>query len=263
MSKPYLQQGQILLIVATLAGGLALDMHTNIVGQTLLSFMVWLTLLHLMRGMERDLRFGLMSCLVIATAGEMFLSLFWGLYTYRLGNVPLFVPPGHVLLLLLGFAFADRMPDVIARAIIGCAAAYSFVAALLGIDTLGIPLFLVLFATSLLMPAQRRLYASTFMLSLALELYGTSLGNWAWAHKVPGMALVTTNPPGVSGAFYCALDALVMAVLLTAAPRLNTLAAGRSVDASSNLSLLPGFSLQEAAINLPHGDRNTDAARFP
>jgi hypothetical protein len=31
---------------------------------------------------------------VIATTGEMLLSLGWGQYTYRLGNVPMFVPPG-------------------------------------------------------------------------------------------------------------------------------------------------------------------------
>ena len=36
-----------------------------------------------------------LSCIAIATAGELFLSLVWGLYTYRLENVPMFVPPGN------------------------------------------------------------------------------------------------------------------------------------------------------------------------
>ena len=61
----------------------------------------------------------LMACLVIATAGEIVLSLGWGLYTYRLDNIPLFVPPGHVLLLLLGLSLARRMSDGAALAIIG------------------------------------------------------------------------------------------------------------------------------------------------
>jgi len=73
-------------------------------------------------------------------------------------------------------------------------------------------LLLVLTVAALGMPSQRRLYASTFVLSLALELYGTWLGNWTWAQNVPATALVTTNPPGVVGAFYCALDASVAAV---------------------------------------------------
>jgi len=61
--------------------------------------------------------------------------------------------------------------------------------------------------------AVRRLFASTFILCLGLELYGTTLGNWSWERDVPWVGLVTTNPPALAGAFYCALDALVLAVL--------------------------------------------------
>jgi len=217
---------QVSLIVATLACGLALDIGTTIVGQFVLSGAVWAVLLWLLYRVERDIRLGLMACLVIATAGELFLSLVWGLYTYRLANVPLFVPPGHVLLLLLGLSMACYLPEKAALAIIGGAGVYSLAAAAMGADTLALPLFLVLGAASLAMPQQRRLYASTFVLSLALELYGTWLGNWNWAHDVPGIALVTTNPPGVAGAFYCALDCLVAVAVLTLAPRLAAQKAG-------------------------------------
>lgn len=210
----------MVLIVATLACGLALDIGTSIVGQFALSGAVWMVLLWLLYRVERDLRFGLMACLVIATAGELFLSLVWGLYTYRLANVPLFVPPGHVLLLLLGLSMAYYLPEKAALAIIGGAGVYTLAAAAMGADTLALPLFLILAVASLAMPAQRRLYASTFVLSLGLELYGTWLGNWSWAREVPGMALVTTNPPGIAGAFYCALDCLVAVAVLALAPRL-------------------------------------------
>jgi hypothetical protein len=241
MSPSSICQKQILLIVATLAGSLAADVRTDIVGQAVLSVGVWVVLFYLLDGVERNVRFGLMACLVIATAGEIFLSLVWGLYTYRLGNIPLFVPPGHVLLLLLGLWLARHMPEAAAHAIIGCAGIYSLAAAAAGVDTLGVPLFLVLAAASLAMPTQRRLYASTFVLSLTLELYGTWLGNWTWAREVPGIALVTTNPPGAAGAFYCALDALVAAASLLALPRLSAWAArsnaGRLGVLRTNLSV--------------------------
>jgi len=198
-----------LLIVATLAAGLYVDVRTEIPGQIGLSVVVWLVLFHLLRGVTDETRRGLMACLVIATTGELALSLGWGLYTYRLGNVPMFVPPGHVLMLLLGLALARVMPQAAAYAILGCAALYSLAAGVLGVDTLGVALFLVLAVACIGMPGQRRLYASTFVLSLALELYGTWLGNWSWAREVPATTLVTTNPPGVVGAFYCALDASV------------------------------------------------------
>jgi hypothetical protein len=218
------------LIVATLAGGLAVDVRTDIVGQAVLSVGAWVLLLYLLNRMERDLRCGLMVCLLIATAGEMLLSLVWGLYTYRLGNIPLFVPPGHVLLLLLGLSLVRDMPQATAYAIIGCAAAYSLGAAAAGVDTLGIPLLLLLAVVWFIMPTQRRLYATTLVLSLALELYGTWLGNWTWARDVPGSALVTTNPPLAAGAFYCALDALVAAASLWVAPRLSARGGNRVIQ---------------------------------
>lgn len=201
-----------LLIVATLAVSLYLDVRTDVPGQAGVSAVVWLVLFYLLRGVTDETRRGLMVCLVIATTGELVLSLGWGLYTYRLGNIPLFVPPGHVLMLLLGLALARVMSQAVAYAILGCAALYSLAAGVLGVDTLGIALFLVLAVAAIGMPGQRRLYASTFVLSLLLELYGTWLGNWSWAREVPATPFVTTNPPGVVGAFYCALDALVASV---------------------------------------------------
>lgn len=204
-------RAQILLMAATLAGGLAAEVHTDMAGQSLIGAAVWLTLLYLMKNAAADERLALTACLLIATVGELFLSLVWGLYTYRLGNIPLFVPPGHVLLLLLGLALARRMTEAVALAIIASAGVYSLLAAAAGIDTFGILLFAMLATASAAMPEQRRLYASTFVLALALELWGTWLGNWSWARVVPALPLVTTNPPLTAGAFYCALDALVVA----------------------------------------------------
>ncbi|MGH8677099.1 MAG: hypothetical protein ACREUQ_01955, partial [Burkholderiales bacterium] len=213
---------------------------------------VWGVLFYLFGRVDRDERRALMACLVIATAGEMFCSLVWGLYTYRLANIPLFVPPGHALMLLLGISLARRMPEVVAHAIIGCAAVYSLGAAATGFDTLAVPLFVVLAAASLAMPRQRRLYASTFVLTLALELYGTWLGNWTWARNVPGMALVTTNPPGVAGAFYCALDALVAATSMMLARRFSTQTARPSADV---LGLLRSILLLNRARGQPAARR--------
>ena len=212
---------RILLIVATLGDGVAVDVQTDLFGQANLSAVVWAALVYLLSIVEREARSALVACLVIATIGEIFLSLVWGLYTYRLSNIPLFVPPGHVLMLLLGLSLARCMPDAAALVIITCAGIYSLAAAAAGVDTLGLPLFAVLVGASLAMPAQRRLYASTFVLALVLELYGTWLGTWTWSREVPGIMMVTTNPPISAGAFYCALDALVAATSLMLVPRLR------------------------------------------
>ena len=75
----------------------------------------------------------------------------------------------------------------------------------------------------MLISPSRKLYATMFVLSLAMELYGTWIGNWAWADRVPLLGLTMQNPPVASGAFYCVLDLLV----LTATGKLAALQVSR------------------------------------
>jgi hypothetical protein len=204
---------QVLVVIAALALGLWADVHVDLPGQLAIGAGVWLLLLALLAPLPSPARYTFLACVVIATAGELFLSLVWGLYVYRLQNVPMFVPPGHAMMLMLGLALARRMRPTVADAILACAGTYAVAAALAGLDTFAVPLFLVIAVAALSLPEHRRLLASTFVLCLTLELYGTTLGNWAWARDVPWIGLVTTNPPAIAGAFYCALDALVIAAM--------------------------------------------------
>jgi hypothetical protein len=221
---------QMLAVVLALAVGLAVDVRVDLAGQALIGAFMWALMLACLTRYPACERHALIACLTIATAGELVLSLVWGLYTYRLGNIPAFVPPGHVLLFLIGSSAAQRITAAGARCVFGCAGVYAAAAALLGFDMLSPLLLLVIAVAWFALPGHRRLYAGTFTCSLVLEIYGTWLGVWSWAHEVPGLALTTTNPPGIVGAFYCALDALVATAtvfLLPAARRL-----GRAVRAA-------------------------------
>src|SRR2546422_10506655 len=93
MSSSGVRQQQILLIVATLAIGLAADVHSGFAGQYAIGAGFWGVLFYLLGRVNRDERRALMACLGIAPAGEMFCLGVLGLYTYRLGHIPLFVPP--------------------------------------------------------------------------------------------------------------------------------------------------------------------------
>jgi hypothetical protein len=196
------------LIVFTVAGGLLLDYHWVRYGQAGASAMAWLVCLGLWARADAANRAALAACLVIATAGEIFLSLVWGIYQYRLGNIPFFVPPGHVLLFYLGTQIASRMPAGATTWIAALAIAATGALAWSGHDTLG-PLLLALFLLCLWISPARRLYATMFVLSAAMELYGTWIGNWTWSRDVPWLGLRTLNPPVAAGAFYCVLDLLV------------------------------------------------------
>lgn len=197
------------LICAVIILGLALDQFVPFWGQTLTSVGLWLLLLHWIRQAAREHQIMLISCVIYATLGECFLSLVWGMYDYRLGNIPAFVPPGHALLLMLGVIIAARLRDWINWFVPLAAAPFVLLLAVTGIDTFGVLLFAILILC-MIFSRSRKLYAVMFVISLAMEIYGTWIGNWEWRPVVPWLELTTTNPPLAAGVFYCLLDFLVM-----------------------------------------------------
>ena len=154
----------------------------------------------------------------IATSVELLCSVVWGLYQYRWGNVPLFVPPGHGLLYLFALR-ATRTPlivdhgGIVRRVALICATLWAIggltVEPLLvgRVDVLGALLWLIF--VGLMRRPRALVYAASFFIAVELELVGTGLGNWAWAVAAPGIHLPSGNPPSVIAGGYCVLDAVV------------------------------------------------------
>ena len=219
------------IILAVITGGLVLDKHLEFWGQTVTNCSVWALFLHWLRGADARQQLTLTACVVYATLGETFLSLIWGLYEYRLGNIPLFVPPGHALLFILGSILAARLKDWINWVVPLAAAPFICLLLVTRAGTLDALLFL-LFLLCMLFGRAPRLYAVMFVLVLAMEIYGTLLGNWAWHADVPWLGLTTINSPLAAGAFYCVLDLLVV----------TTVARARQTHASAQKSLAFTFA---------------------
>ncbi len=198
-----------IIIIFLLIIGLIIDQKIEYYGQIIINIVVWLYFFSLLKKGDRVEQFSLILCLLYATAGEIFLSLIWGLYEYRLSNVPLFIPPGHALLFTLGILLAPKMPNWLIGIVPAIMAPYIIFAFLSGLDTMGGILFLI-FLICMIFGKSKKLYATMFMLSLILEIYGTTLGNWTWFQEVPLLGLSSTNPPVSAGAFYCLLDLLVI-----------------------------------------------------
>ena len=88
------------IVVAWLALGLALDDGGGIGRQRLIGAATWLLLIVLVRREPRVTQIQVATLVVLATLLEYSASPLLGLYTYRLHNVPAFVPPGHGLVYL-------------------------------------------------------------------------------------------------------------------------------------------------------------------
>jgi hypothetical protein len=196
------------LVAATFIVGLIVDQYGGLAGQLVVSVWAWAVMFRLLKTSPREWRLPFWACLVWSTAGEIFLSLVWGMYTYRLENVPFFVPPGHVMLFWLGLTLASRVPKWFVAAVPVLAAGYAVAAGWFGFDTVSV-LLTGLFLLCMAKRDGRSLYAVMFLLSLAAELYGTWMGNWMWHPEVPYFGLTSFNPPLAAGGFYCALDVLI------------------------------------------------------
>src|SRR6059058_3771953 len=207
---------------AYLAALLAVDTQVGLHGQLVLGGSTWLLLLAALRPLPALARAQALAVVVFATAGEVTGSLVWGVYRYRLHNLPLFIPPAHGLVYLSGLALAAAARE---RALVTAAAVGAFAWGLAGLTVLprldvagafGVPLLCVFLWRS----RSRGIYAGVFLVVAALELYGTSIGTWRWATELPGLGIADGNPPSGVASGYVWFD--VMALLV--APWLVTIA---------------------------------------
>jgi hypothetical protein len=205
------------IVVGWLALGLALDDGGGVGRQRLIGAATWLLLIVLARREPRATQVQVATLVVLATLLEYSASPLLGLYTYRLHNVPAFVPPGHGLVYLAA-VLVGRSPAVtqrrwIAPAALVVASAWAVGGLLIPDrpDTLGALLYLS-FAAFVLRGRTPGVYAAAFALTAALELYGTHLGTWTWAAHDPTGLLSAANPPsGIPGG-YCWLDFYALAL---------------------------------------------------
>ena len=85
---------------------LVIDGRASIEIQNLLGVIAWIFLIGLLIGENREVRMQVVIAVAFATAGEHFASIYMEGYTYRFGNVPHYVPPGHGMVYLTAVALA-------------------------------------------------------------------------------------------------------------------------------------------------------------
>jgi len=211
------------VIAGYLAALLAVDTQVDLSGQLVLGALTWIALLVAARPLPVERRAQVAVVICAATLAELTGSILWGVYSYRLHNLPTFVPPAHGLVFMAGLSLSEALRSH-ARALVVAAAAIASAWGILGLTVLprtdaagalGVPLLLAFLWRS----RARTAYAGVFLVVAALELYGTAIGTWRWAEQLPGLGIPDGNPPSGVASGYVWFD--VMALLL--APRVLAL----------------------------------------
>jgi hypothetical protein len=204
-------------LAAYLAVLLAVDTQASHTQQHVLGAITWLTLVAVAIPLSPGRRAQLVGVVAFATLGEVTGSLIWGVYHYRLHNLPLFIPPAHGLVYLCGLALSIALVRH-HRALVAVAFAIAAGWGIAGITVLpqrdvagaaAVPLLLAFLWWS----RYRAVYAGVFLVVAVLELYGTAIGTWRWVPTVPGLGISDGNPPSGVAAGYVWFD--VMAMLVT------------------------------------------------
>jgi hypothetical protein len=205
-------------IGAYLAALLAVDTQVGLGGQLALGVLTWCVLGLVCLGFEVERRVQALGVVLFATVGEVTGSLIWGVYAYRLHNLPLFIPPAHGLVYLAGLSLSLRLRE---RPLVWLAAVGAAGWGLAGLTVLprldvagaaGVPLLCLFLWRSRF----RAAYAGVFLVVAALELYGTAIGTWRWAAELPGLGIPDGNPPSGAASGYVWFDLMALMV----APRL-------------------------------------------
>lgn len=204
----------VVLGCAYLATLLALDHFASYPQQLALGALTCIVLAAALTLVPPAQRAQALGVVAFATIGEATGSLLWGVYRYRLHNLPLFVPPAHGIVYLSGLALAASMHRH-TRALVATAAGAAATWGILGLTLLprrdvagsiGVPLLLLFLWRS----RNRAIYAGVFLVVASLELYGTAIGTWRWARHLPGLGIPDGNPPSGVAAGYVWFDVMAL-----------------------------------------------------
>lgn len=207
----------ILLVTSTSAAAcMVLDQNTPLFWQNLLGLCAWSVLLLFLMHESRQVQAQVLVAVAFATLGEYFASPFMGGYTYRLANVPAFVPPGHGMIYLTAVAlgrsvfFQKYYQQLLRTAVVGGGlwVVWGLTLATQQ-DVLGAILFTV-FLLFLWLGKSAPVYLGAFYITTYLEWVGTLAGTWSWAPIDPVTGLAQGNPPSGVAAWYCLVDAVAL-----------------------------------------------------
>jgi len=199
----------VLVIFLVIPFAFVVDRQLNIFTQWLPAIVCWWLLLIGLKPQTTRTKLLVMTLVVVATTVELTFSLVLHWYTYRLDNIPPWIPPAHGVVFLSAILWSrqhsvTKYTKLVLILITIAAAAYAVTALLLPQhDLVGFGLMTLFLVWLWLMGRQKaRFYAMMWLLVCYLEICGVALGAWHWGLRMPHTVLTEGNPPsGIVGGY--------------------------------------------------------------
>lgn len=161
----------------------------------------------------KRLRKQMLYAVIIGICGEYLFSIGLGMYTYRLGNIPHYVPPGHAIVLIATINFSKQgvvkqLRKQLELLLTGFIVLYSSLFLIFAGDLFGFIMSMGVIYVLRNKPRERLFYLSMYLAVAFLEIVGTNYQCWSWPSTAWGIIpfLKSANPPSGISLFYFLLD---------------------------------------------------------
>ncbi|MCW2119022.1 hypothetical protein [Flavobacterium sp. 7A] len=155
----------------------------------------------------------MLYAVIIGIVGEHLFSIGLNMYTYRLKNVPLYVPPGHAIVYITAVYFCKepivrKYRKSLEKYFTIFILIYSTLFLLLTQDIFGFIMSILVLVLLRKHPRERLFFYSMYIIVAFLEIIGTNYGCWSWPPTAYDFFpfLKSANPPSGISLFYFTLD---------------------------------------------------------
>jgi hypothetical protein len=162
---------------------------------------------------NKRVREQMIYAVIIAVIGEYLFSIVLGMYTYRLENIPHYVPPGHALVYVAVLYFSKASSIVknkikIEKFLTIFILIYATIFLIFRNDVFGFVMTIAIVFILRKKPRERLFYLSMYITVAYLEIIGTHFLCWKWPSTAWGVFdfLPSHNPPSGISFFYFLLD---------------------------------------------------------
>ena len=150
---------------------------------------------------------------IIGFIGEYLFSIVLGMYTYRLSNLPFYIPLGHAVVYARTYCFSKasiikKYQKEIVRCLFFGIVIFSLFYLIVFNDIFGFVMTIAVFLVLINRPKDRLFFLTMYVVVAVLEIIGTVYEVWSWPDTAFGVfpILKSHNPPSGISLFYFLLD---------------------------------------------------------